>query len=110
MALDDLAEWMTLLGCADGMNFDGGGSTSMWIAGQPLGGVVNYPSDNGTADHAGARAVSNAWAVFAAPYNHPPRFTTTPDTLTATESAPHAYDGPLFQDTPAIRAVAFLLV
>lgn len=92
VALDDLAEWMTQLGCADGMNFDGGGSTSMWIAGQPLGGVVNYPSDNGTADHAGARAVSNAWAVFAAPYNHPPRFTTTPAPLTVTESTPYAYD------------------
>jgi len=92
VALDDLAEWMTQLGCADGMNFDGGGSTSLWIAGLPFGGVVNYPSDNSTADHAGARAVSNAWAVFAAPYNHPPRFTTTPDPLTANESSPYAYD------------------
>lgn len=92
IALDDLAEWMVGLGCAYGMNFDGGGSTSLWIDGQPFGGVVNYPSDNLTADHAGARAVSNAWAVFAGPYNHPPRFTTTPDPLTASEGVPYAYD------------------
>lgn len=92
IALDDLADWMTQLGCADGMNFDGGGSTTMWIAGQPFGGVVSYPSDNSAADHAGSRAVGNAWAVFASPYNHPPRFTTTPDPLTASESTPYAYD------------------
>ncbi|MBK6976398.1 MAG: phosphodiester glycosidase family protein [Cytophagaceae bacterium] len=28
------------------MNFDGGGSTTMYIKGQPENGVVNYPSDN----------------------------------------------------------------
>ncbi len=92
IALDDLAEWMTQLGCTDGMNYDGGGSTSLWIADQPFGGVVNYPSDNGTADHAGARAVSNAWVVHGAPYNHPPRFTTAPDPLTASESTLYVYD------------------
>ena len=27
------------------------GSTTMWIASQPFGGVVSYPSDNGAADH-----------------------------------------------------------
>ncbi|MFH2010037.1 MAG: phosphodiester glycosidase family protein [bacterium] len=92
IALDDLADWLSGQGCVDAMNFDGGGSTSMWIAGQPYGGVVSYPSDNSTADHSGARAVGNAWTIFATPYNHPPRFTTTPGNLDASEGVLYVYD------------------
>ncbi|MDY0000881.1 MAG: phosphodiester glycosidase family protein, partial [Polyangia bacterium] len=91
VALDDLATWFTWTGCAEAMNYDGGGSTTMWIRGQPFGGVVNYPSDNSTADHLGSRGVTNAWAILAAPYSHPPRFTTTPP-LEAREGVTYAYD------------------
>jgi hypothetical protein len=83
MTFDELATWMTYLGVAEGMNFDGGGSTTLALAGQPWDGVVNYPSDNGTADHLGERAVGSAWAIFAERFNHPPRWTTTPELAAA---------------------------
>ena len=44
------------LNCKDAINFDGGGSTTMYIQNQPENGVVNYPSDNKIFDHAGERA------------------------------------------------------
>ncbi len=53
----DLGLIMKALGCDDAMNLDGGGSTTMWIKGK---GVVNYPCDNGTFDHAGERSVGSA--------------------------------------------------
>ena len=52
------------LGCRDALNYDGGGSTTMWISGKPNGGVVNYPSDNGVYDHLGERTVANAIAIL----------------------------------------------
>ncbi len=91
MSLPDLADWLAGRGCVQALNYDGGGSTTMWVAAAPFGGVVNYPSDNREADHEGARAVSNAWLVFATPYNHPPRFTTDPP-LEATDASPYFYD------------------
>jgi exopolysaccharide biosynthesis protein len=39
MTLAELAEYLVKLGCTDGMNFDGGISASMWMAGQ----IVNDP-------------------------------------------------------------------
>jgi len=39
------------------MNIDGGGSTMMWIKGQPFNGIVNYPTDNKKFDHYGQRMV-----------------------------------------------------
>lgn len=41
------------------LNVDGGGSTTMWIAGQNMdeNGVVNYPTDNVRFDHYGQRSV-----------------------------------------------------
>jgi exopolysaccharide biosynthesis protein len=45
VTLDELATYMTWLSCDEAMNFDGGGSTTMWVSGQPALGVVNYPSD-----------------------------------------------------------------
>ena len=39
------------------MNIDGGGSTMMWIKGQPHNGIVNYPTDNKKFDHYGQRRV-----------------------------------------------------
>jgi len=76
--LYDLADYLFSLGCLEGMNFDGGGSTTLWVDGMAAGGVVNYPSDNGAADHAGSRAVSNGLFVWTRPVNHPPRFVTAP--------------------------------
>lgn len=59
MTTEELATVMQVLGCTDAMNLDGGGSSTAWVAGQPHGGVVNYPSDNKRFDHGGERAVAN---------------------------------------------------
>lgn len=54
---------MKELGCDDALNLDGGGSTTLWGAGEPYSGVLNFPSDNGAFDHLGERACSNAISV-----------------------------------------------
>jgi exopolysaccharide biosynthesis protein len=59
MTLAELTYLAKILNCKDAINFDGGGSTTMYIKGQPENGVVNYPSDNKLFDHAGERSVSN---------------------------------------------------
>lgn len=89
--LPDLGQYMAWLSCNYGVNYDGGGSTSMWVSGQPFNGIVNYPSDNKTADHIGARRVSSGWGVFAQPYNYPPRFQTEP-VITVLEGESYYYD------------------
>jgi exopolysaccharide biosynthesis protein len=50
---------MTWLGCTSSINFDGGGSTTLWVSGFPDGGVINYPTDNKKWDHEGQRKVAN---------------------------------------------------
>jgi exopolysaccharide biosynthesis protein len=65
MSLTELAKIMKWLKAADGINLDGGGSTTMWIKGQSDSGVVNYPTDNKTWDHEGARKVANVVLVKA---------------------------------------------
>lgn len=60
MTLDEATRLLLALGCKQAVNLDGGGSTTMWIAGQNQSGVVNRPSDNGLFDHAGERRVANA--------------------------------------------------
>lgn len=67
MSCDELAQVMQQLGCSDALNLDGGGSTTLWGAGEMFNGVLNYPSDNGLFDHRGERACSNAIAIAAAP-------------------------------------------
>lgn len=57
--LTELANLFRWYGCEQAMNLDGGGSTTMYIEGQPQHGIVNYPSDNKLFDHEGERAVSN---------------------------------------------------
>ena len=57
LTLAELAQVMLRLGCQEGVNLDGGGSTTMWLSGR---GVVNRPSDNKQFDAAGERAVGNA--------------------------------------------------
>jgi exopolysaccharide biosynthesis protein len=59
MSLFELASVLKWLGAVDGINLDGGGSTTLWIYDQPEGGVVNFPSDNKIWDHAGERKVAN---------------------------------------------------
>ncbi len=53
MTLAELAGLLIDLGATEGMNYDGGGSTTAWVNGQ----VVNSPS--GTSE----RSVASAWAV-----------------------------------------------
>lgn len=67
MSCIELGNLMLEMGCNYGLNLDGGGSTTLWGAGEPYNGVLNYPSDNGLYDHLGERGVSNAISVSAAP-------------------------------------------
>lgn len=57
--LHELTFLMKSLGCRDAVNLDGGGSTTTYISGQPMNGVVNMPCDNKLFDHEGERKVSN---------------------------------------------------
>ncbi|WP_164111264.1 MULTISPECIES: phosphodiester glycosidase family protein [Sphingobacterium] len=59
LTLGELEKILRWYGCQSAMNLDGGGSTTMYIKGQPDHGIVNYPSDNKLFDHKGERAVSN---------------------------------------------------
>lgn len=60
MSLPELVDLMKTLGCIDALNMDGGGSTTLYIRGEPNNGVVNHPCDNREFDHRGERAVINA--------------------------------------------------
>lgn len=60
MTIPELARFFIDLGANQALNLDGGGSTSMYIKGKNLDGIVNYPSDNLEFDHEGERGVSNA--------------------------------------------------
>lgn len=64
LSLPELERVMLWLGCTEAINLDGGGSTTMYIQGKPFDGVVNYPSDNRTHDHAGQRPMSNAIIIL----------------------------------------------
>jgi MYXO-CTERM domain-containing protein len=112
LPLADEAAWMiSELAALGGVNLDGGGSTTMWVDGVIPGGVVNYPSDsavNEPDDHSGSRAVVGAVLVYANPYNHPPRFQTTPGTA-ASVGTPYAYDADALDLDPS-DAVTFALV
>lgn len=59
MSLFELGKIMRWLGCTSAINFDGGGSTTLWINGYPDNGVINYPTDNKKWDHEGQRKVAN---------------------------------------------------
>jgi exopolysaccharide biosynthesis protein len=63
MSLPELASIIKWLKARDGINMDGGGSTTLWINNQPGNGVVNYPSDNKKWDHEGERKVANVIIV-----------------------------------------------
>ncbi|MDR2125762.1 MAG: phosphodiester glycosidase family protein [Prevotellaceae bacterium] len=59
MSISELYILSKALGCNDAMNFDGGGSSAMYIKGETETGIVNYPSDNRLFDHYGERKVAN---------------------------------------------------
>ncbi|MNK12644.1 hypothetical protein D3C87_307180 [compost metagenome] len=59
MNLSELQQTMRWLGCVTALNLDGGGSSAMYIKGEPEQGVVSYPADNKKYDHAGEREVAN---------------------------------------------------
>ncbi len=98
------------LGCEGAVNWDGGGSTQMWVDAMTPNGVVNYPSDAGPeqSDHSGARAVGGVVFVHADPYNWIPRFQTEPPTSTAVAEN-YAYDADAV-DMNVDDVVAFSLV
>ncbi|MDR2584652.1 MAG: phosphodiester glycosidase family protein [Prevotellaceae bacterium] len=60
MSLEELQKTLLWLGACDVINFDGGGSSTMYIRGRGEEGVVNYPCDNRQFDHLGSRKVANA--------------------------------------------------
>lgn len=59
LSLPELTRLMQWLGCRDAINLDGGGSTTLWLAGQGENGVVNYPSDGRNWLRTVERPVSN---------------------------------------------------
>ncbi len=63
MSLPELTKLMNWLGCTTTINFDGGGSTTLWVDGMPDNGVINYPTDNKKWDHKGERKVANVVLV-----------------------------------------------
>jgi exopolysaccharide biosynthesis protein len=59
----EMAKIVKWLNAQDGINVDGGGSTTMWVKGSTPNNVVNYPTDNKKWDHEGARKVANVVLV-----------------------------------------------
>ncbi|MBW2456636.1 MAG: phosphodiester glycosidase family protein [Deltaproteobacteria bacterium] len=105
MSLDELAAFVASaeVGLSEGVNLDGGGSTTLWIDGATPNGVVNYPSDDPNqevATHPGSRPNSGGLFVFAPEFNHPPRFQTEPVTDAAADS-PYSYDADAIDLDPA---------
>jgi exopolysaccharide biosynthesis protein len=60
VSLYELRNILSWMHCHDGVNLDGGGSTTLW---EKNDGVVNYPSDNKKWDHEGQRKLANAVLV-----------------------------------------------
>ena len=64
MSLFEVQKMLRWLDVQNGINFDGGGSTTLWVKDQPENGIVNYPCDNKIWDKAGERKVANVLMVF----------------------------------------------
>ncbi len=60
----EFAKLFKALKCVSALNFDGGGSTTMWVSGEPQNGVVSHPTDNKKYDHFGERKVANAILIM----------------------------------------------
>ncbi|MBQ9474207.1 MAG: phosphodiester glycosidase family protein [Bacteroidales bacterium] len=63
LSLFELQRTMRYLGCVDAINFDGGGSSTMYVRGRGEQGIVNYPSDNNLFDRGGQRPVSSVFLI-----------------------------------------------
>lgn len=63
MNLFELSNFLRWMKSDEAINLDGGGSTTLWVKGQPGNGVVNHPSDNKKWDHEGERKVANVILV-----------------------------------------------
>lgn len=63
MNLTELQQTLRWLGCVTALNLDGGGSSTMYIKGEPEHGIVNYPSDNKKFNHIGERQVANTLLI-----------------------------------------------
>ena len=59
VSIPELAHLIRILGGADALNLDGGGSTTLWMKEAPDNGVLNCPSDNRKFDHQGERRIPN---------------------------------------------------
>lgn len=60
VSLWEFAAIMRYIGVTDAINFDGGGSTTLYAEGEGEDGIVNHPSDNKQFDRLGERHVVNA--------------------------------------------------
>src|SRR6185437_5391671 len=64
VSIPEFAQLFKALKCVSALNFDGGGSTTMWVNGEPENGVVSHPTDNKKYDHFGERKVANAILIM----------------------------------------------
>lgn len=64
VTIPEFAKLFKALKCVSALNFDGGGSTTMWVSGEPGNGVVSHPTDNKKYDHFGERKVANAILIM----------------------------------------------
>ena len=60
VSLWEFTAMMHYLSVEDALNPDGGGSTTLYVAGEPDNGIVNHPSDNDVFDRAGERFIVNS--------------------------------------------------
>ncbi len=60
VSLWELSSILHYIGVEDALNLDGGGSTTLYVAGEPDNGIVNHPSDNKVFDRAGERYIVNS--------------------------------------------------
>lgn len=72
MSMVELQRAMRALGATQAINMDGGGSTTLWVRGEPNNGIVNKPSDGQERSVVNAIAVSSAGS--AAPLEWDSRF------------------------------------
>jgi hypothetical protein len=64
LTMDEFADLLGTLGLTDAVNLDGGGSSTLYIEGCSVTGVVNFPSDGGGDAHDGARSVADGVYVW----------------------------------------------
>ena len=63
MSISELAQYMVWLNCKDAMLLGSGSSTTMYVEGEVVNGVVNLPDSNGVEDHLGEESVPAALVV-----------------------------------------------